>query len=128
MHEVRSILGALQYYSCFIPNFSQNSSDPFDILSNKSFYWHADLGKQLRFLLNYFQSDAVLKPFSSKLHSTIITDASLSGIGVILGQIVCHADSVKRNKITHKHIVRLLQFIGMLKDYTNMCLAQNSQL
>ena len=93
MHELRSILGALQYYSRqdktrqvalfikdkfsrFIPNSSQKASDLFDILSNKSFYWHADLEKQLRYLLNYFQSDAVLKPFSPKLHSIIITDAS----------------------------------------------------
>ena len=86
MHELRSILGALQYYSRFIPNFSQKASDLFDILSNKSFYWHAELEKQLRCLLNYLQSDALLKPFSPKLHSTIITDASPSGIGAILEQ------------------------------------------
>ena len=34
MHELRSILGALQYYSRFISNFTQKASDLFDILSN----------------------------------------------------------------------------------------------
>ena len=65
-------------------NFLQKASDLFDILSNKSFRRHDDLGKKLRCLLNYLQSDNTSKTFSPKLHSTIITDASPSGIGAIL--------------------------------------------
>ncbi|KER24566.1 hypothetical protein T265_07798 [Opisthorchis viverrini] len=86
LSELRSILGALQYYSRFIPNFSQKAYCLFELLSLKTFSWISEHEKTLRSLLNYLKSDAILKPFSAKDHSTVITDASPTGLGVILEQ------------------------------------------
>ena len=125
MHELRSILGALQYYSRFISNFSQKASDLFDILSYKSFYWHADLEKQLRCLLNYLQSDTVLRPFSPKLHSTIITDASPCGIGAISEQegrpVICVSCRLSKAEHsysqTHREALTVYRAVKRLHKY-----------
>ena len=84
--ELRSILGALQYYSRFISNFSEQASCLFELVSAKSFLWTDVHELTLRKLLKFLASDAILKPFSPKLHSTVITDASPYGIGGILEQ------------------------------------------
>ncbi|KAA3672993.1 uncharacterized protein DEA37_0004400 [Paragonimus westermani] len=42
--------------------------------------------KTFHTLLRHPQTTAVSKPFSTKDHSTLITDASPAGIGAVLGQ------------------------------------------
>lgn len=86
LQELRSILGALQYYSRFIPNFAHYASCLFDVVSANQFSWSPNHEATLRSLLSHLQTSAVLKPFSTKDHSTVITDASPTGIGAILEQ------------------------------------------
>ena len=84
--QLRSLLGALQYYSRFIPNFSKTANILFDLQNSKAFNWSPEHEKVLRFLLEFLRTDAILQPFSPKLHTSVITDASPTGIGAILEQ------------------------------------------
>jgi len=86
LHELRSLLGALQYYSRFIPNFAQRASTLFNLMSSDLFVWSSEHETTLRSLLAILKSDLVLKPFSPSDHSTVITDASPTGIGAVLEQ------------------------------------------
>ena len=86
LDELRSLMGSLQYYSRFIPNFAIKADCLFQLISSKTFLWTDIHENTLRSLLKYLSTSAVLRPFSSKLHSTIITDASPTGIGAILEQ------------------------------------------
>ena len=93
MHELRSLLGSVQYYSRFIPNFSQKAYCLFDLLSAKSFRWETKHETSLRHILNILQSETVLRTFSPNAKTTLITDASPFGLGAILEQngfpIIC---------------------------------------
>ena len=86
MTELRSLVGALQYYARFIPQFSDKASCLFEILSNDSFEWKLEHENCLRSLLEFLKSDAILKPFSPNLPSTLITDALPIGIGAVSEQ------------------------------------------
>ncbi|GAA50669.1 retrovirus-related Pol polyprotein from transposon 17.6 [Clonorchis sinensis] len=86
LQELRSLLAALQYYSRFIPNFAKHASCLFGVIVANQFSWSSNHEKMLRALLGYLQTSAVLKPFSTKHHSTAITDASSTGIGASFEQ------------------------------------------
>ncbi|CAH8641808.1 unnamed protein product [Schistosoma rodhaini] len=58
--ELRSLVGALQYYSRFIPNFSCRANCLFNILTSNLFKWGEEQESCLRSLLKFLQSDAVL--------------------------------------------------------------------
>ncbi|CAH8443864.1 unnamed protein product [Schistosoma haematobium] len=58
--ELHSPVGALQYYSRFIPNFSCRVNCLFNILTSNSFKWNEEQELCLRSLLKFLQSDAVL--------------------------------------------------------------------
>jgi transposase InsO family protein len=86
IHELRSVMGALQYYSKFIPNFA-SIADPLFILMNAVGYeWSSKHEQIFRGLLSMLNSDAVLRPFTPKLRPVLITDASPFGIGAVLEQ------------------------------------------
>ncbi|GAA55317.1 transposon Ty3-I gap-Pol polyprotein, partial [Clonorchis sinensis] len=123
LQELRSVLGALQYYSRFIPNFAKHASCLFDVLSANQFCWSSNHEKTLRVLLGYLQSSAVLKPFSAKHHSTIITDASPTGIGAILEQCgrPVNVDILRLNE---KHLL----YIGLSNGSISTFLDQTSPL
>ena len=84
--ELRSLVGALQYYSRFIPNFSVIASPLFSLVSANQFDWTDLHEKRLREILTFLRSNAILRPFSPSLKSVLITDASPEGIGAILEQ------------------------------------------
>ncbi|VDP70986.1 unnamed protein product [Schistosoma curassoni] len=84
--ELRSLVGALQYYSRFTPNFSCRSNCLFNILTSNSFKWSEEQESSLRSLLKFLQSDAVLRTYSPNVHSVLITDTSPVGIGAVLEQ------------------------------------------
>ncbi|GAA47290.1 transposon Ty3-I gap-Pol polyprotein [Clonorchis sinensis] len=88
LQELRSVLEELLRYSHFIPNFAKHASCLFDVIPANQFSWSSNCEKTLRALLGHLQISAVLKPFSIKHHSTIITDASHTGIRAILEQYV----------------------------------------
>ncbi|VDP73833.1 unnamed protein product [Schistosoma mattheei] len=91
--ELRSLVGALQYYFRFIPNFSCRANCLFNISTSNSFKWSEEQESCLRSLLKFLQSDAVLRTYSPNAHSVLITDASPVGIGGVLEQegrpIIC---------------------------------------
>ena len=63
------------------------------ILSENTFCWTSKQEQAFRDLLACISSNVVLKPFSPKIHSTLITDASPIGLGAVLEQegrpVVC---------------------------------------
>ncbi|MBM6549372.1 RNA-directed DNA polymerase [Streptococcus dysgalactiae subsp. equisimilis] len=93
IHELRSVMGALQYYSKFIPNFASVADPLFILLNSKDFAWTTTHEKVLRKLLSILTTDAILHPFNPKQRPVLITDASPSGIGAVLEQngypVVC---------------------------------------
>ena len=84
--ELNSLVGSLQYYSRFIPHFSNTMAPIFELLSSGSFHWSHTHEQILRSILNFLKTKAFLRSFSSKKHSTLITDASPTGIGAVLEQ------------------------------------------
>jgi hypothetical protein len=84
--ELKSTLGAIQYYSKFIPNFARRADPLFVLMSEGSFEWSSNHEVCLRSLYNHLKSNIILTPFSPNLPSTLITDASNIGIGAVLEQ------------------------------------------
>lgn len=72
VHVLRFILGALQYHSRLIPNFSQKANCLFEILSDMCFPWSSFHVKTLRGRLNFLQSDVVLTSLSPNDPSVVI--------------------------------------------------------
>ncbi|KAA3676550.1 uncharacterized protein DEA37_0011483, partial [Paragonimus westermani] len=56
LHELRSVLGALQYYSRFIPNFAQCATSLFEVLSINNFSWSTNHEKTFCTLLRLLQT------------------------------------------------------------------------
>ena len=117
IHELRSLVGALQYYSRFIPNFSSRASPLFLLLSSDNFVWSGVHERCLRDILSFLQSEAVLRPFSPRNSSVLITDASPEGIGAVLEQnghpVVCVSRRLTpAEQAMHKPIVKLWRYIG----------------
>ncbi|KAA3671015.1 uncharacterized protein DEA37_0002930, partial [Paragonimus westermani] len=86
LHELRSVLGALQYYSCFSPNFAQRATSFFVMSPISNFPWSAKDEKTFRTLLRHLQTTAVLFPFSVKDQPSVITDAPSTRTGAVLEQ------------------------------------------
>ncbi|VDO83008.1 unnamed protein product [Schistosoma margrebowiei] len=84
--ELCSLVGALQYYPRFIPNFSCRANCLFNILTSNSFKWSEEQESCSRNLIKSLQNDAVLRTYSPNVHSVLITDASPMGIGAVLEQ------------------------------------------
>ncbi|VDO98637.1 unnamed protein product [Schistosoma margrebowiei] len=79
-------MGALQYYSRFITNFSCRANCLLNILISSPSKWSEEQQSCLRSLPNFFQSGAVLRTYSPNAHSVLITDASPVGNGAVLEQ------------------------------------------
>ncbi len=80
MNQLRSVIGAIQYYSRFIPRFAERASSLFEIISSEEFTWTKEHEETLRSLIAFIASKAVLRPFSMKLRPTLITDVSYKGL------------------------------------------------
>ena len=85
---VKSLLGLTGFYKKFIPQYSQICSPLFSLLKkNNKFVWSEDCQKSLDKLKLALTSAPVLA-FPDMSSEMILTcDASLSGLGYILGQI-----------------------------------------
>ncbi len=84
--ELRSITSALQYYSGFVPYFAAKADCLFKLQTANSFKWELQHEQCLLSLLNFFATDAVVRPYSTNTQPTLITDASYLDLGVILEQ------------------------------------------
>ena len=86
IHELRSVMGALQYYAKFIPNFASIAHPLFNLLNSTTFKWLPVHEKILRGLISVLSTNSVLRSFNPNIHSVLITDASPTGIGAVLEQ------------------------------------------
>ena len=86
MSELRSVMGAIQYYARCIPNFADAASNLFDLLNQEEFNWTEAHEKSLKCVFSFLASKAVLRTYSPKELPVIITDASPIGIGAVLEQ------------------------------------------
>lgn len=93
--SLHSIISAIQYHSRFIPNFAAKADSLFKLQSQTKFYWTDEHEKCLRNLLAFLKTDAVVRPYSMKSKPTLITDASVKGLGAVLEQnghpVICIA-------------------------------------
>ncbi len=56
----------------------------FELQTANSFKWELHHNQCLRSLLNFLATDVVVRPYSTKIQPTLITDASYLGIGAFL--------------------------------------------
>ena len=123
--ELRSIMGAIQYYSRFVPNFAKYAVCLFDLHNADILCRSAEHEASLRQLLSFLNSDAVLRPFSAKLHSTVITDASPTGIAAVLEQeghpILCISRRLSKAESgyaqTHREALAVFWAVTRLHKY-----------
>ncbi len=82
--QLRSWLGALQYYSKFIPNFASSADVLFKLATAEKFEWKSEPEECLRKLLSFMEQKAKLQPFARNSPIRLITDASKRGLGADL--------------------------------------------
>ncbi|MDY6929942.1 MAG: RNase H-like domain-containing protein [Pseudomonadota bacterium] len=84
--QLRSVLGCLQYYSRFIPNFATKAQPLFVAQSAEEWTWSEECEICMRDLINTITKRPCLEPFSPTRPTTLVTDASEVGIGAVLEQ------------------------------------------
>jgi transposase InsO family protein len=84
--QLRSVVCAFQFYSRFVPNFSMIAEPLFQLQNQKDFVWSSRHDEAFSKLKALIASPPVLQPFSVRKHSTVVTDASETGIGAVLEQ------------------------------------------
>ncbi len=77
-HLTWTAIGAIQYYSRFIPGFAERASSVFQPISSEELTWTKEHEETLRSLIAFIASKAVLRAFSMKLRPSFITDAPYS--------------------------------------------------
>uniref|UniRef100_A0A5S6Q5I1 RNA-directed DNA polymerase n=1 Tax=Trichuris muris TaxID=70415 RepID=A0A5S6Q5I1_TRIMR len=87
VHELRSLLGLLSWYSKFIPNFS-TLAEPLRALTHagNTFTWSAEAQESVEKLKTLLLESSALSLFDPALPTTVTTDASDVGIGAVLTQ------------------------------------------
>ncbi|VDP90553.1 unnamed protein product [Echinostoma caproni] len=86
--HLRSVMGCLQYFSRFIPNFATRAQPLFRAQCSKAWEWPMECEDILRGLIRCGTDRPVLAPFSPSKPATLITDASDVGIGAVLEQVL----------------------------------------
>ena len=84
--HLRSVMGCLQYYSRFIPNFATRAQPLFRAQCADVWEWSKECEDVLRGLIRCVTDRPVLAPFSPSKPTILITDASDVGIGAVLEQ------------------------------------------
>ena len=84
--QLRSFLGFAQYYSKFVPVFSEIASKLFDQTKVDKLNWTKELDEAYNQLLNALVSSRVLRSFQINLPSVLVVDASQHAIGAVLEQ------------------------------------------
>ncbi|VDP89353.1 unnamed protein product [Echinostoma caproni] len=87
--HLRSVMGCLQYYSRFIPNFATRAQPLFCAQCSDAWEWSVECEDILRGLIRCVTDWLVLAPFSPSKPTTLIIDASDVGIGAVLEQEGC---------------------------------------
>ena len=94
VHELKSFLGLINYYSKFVRNFSTMLSPLYALLS-KNVLWHWGAKEQAAFqnAKDAMSSDRILIHFDPQKPIVLICDASPVGIGAVLSHVV---DGIER--------------------------------
>ena len=83
--QLRSFLGFAQYYSKFVPNFSNLTITLYDLLS-KDFTWTAEADKAYKSVIKALTDSIILTSFQLGAPTDLIVDASQYAIGAMLEQ------------------------------------------
>ncbi|VDP93456.1 unnamed protein product [Echinostoma caproni] len=94
--HLRSVMGCLQYYSRFIPNFATRAQPLFRAQCSDAWDWSVECEDILRGLIHCVTDRLVLAPFSPSKPTTSTTDASDVRIGAELEQIGYPAICISR--------------------------------
>ena len=87
--EVRSLLGVCNFYRKFIPNFSEMVAPLTELIKKKSpikIIWSQECEMALNRIKVAFSGQPILRLPDIKKRFVVLTDASLVGLGGILGQ------------------------------------------
>ena len=102
MSSLRSWFGVVQFSSRFIPNFTQLLSPLFGIISSQQFKWEQQHEDILRRTLKFLNTQAFLRPFSSKYKPVLTTDASPVSIAAVLEQngqpVICISRGLSKSE------------------------------
>ena len=85
--ELKSLLGALGYYSRFIEHFSDKTAILRDALLAEHFEWTTVLSQALRSVMSEISASKGLAFFNPSLRTIVTSDASDIGCGAILSQV-----------------------------------------
>ena len=93
--EIKSLLGMTQYVSRFIPNYASITA-PLRTLThqNVTWKWQTEQENALKNLQHKLTSDRVMAYFDQSKPTTVIVDASPSGLGALLtqdGRVILYA-------------------------------------
>ena len=83
---LRSVMGCLQYYSRFIPQFTTLASPLYDLQSTDEWAWSAEHEEALKRIKLLISQEASLRLYVPGKPTTLVTDASEYGIGGVLEQ------------------------------------------
>ncbi|MBM6549447.1 RNase H-like domain-containing protein, partial [Streptococcus dysgalactiae] len=95
-HQLRSIMGYLQYYSRFIPNFATKAHPLFAAQSSAKWEWNDCCEQTLRDIIRMITDRPLLASFPPSKRTTLVTDASDVGIGAVLEQDGCPIVCISR--------------------------------
>jgi len=84
--QLRSFLGFAQYYSKFVPNFSDVAFKLFDQAKMDELNWTNDMDEAYNTLMDALLNSRVLRSFQLGLPSVLVVDASQHSIGAVLEQ------------------------------------------
>ena len=84
--ELRSLLGFLQFYSRFVPGFSDLAHPLFELMEHKEFKWTPEAQKSHSILIKCILQGNVLKSFEVGAPSELTVDASEYALGAVLEQ------------------------------------------
>ena len=87
VNEMKSLLGMTQYVSRFIPNCASNTA-PLRTLTDQNvpWNWQSEQENALKKLQHELTSDHVMASFDASKPTTVIVDASPSGLEALLTQ------------------------------------------
>lgn len=130
LHEVRRILGMLNYYRRFVPNFAVLAT-PLSNLTRKQtpFRWEEAEEAAFNALVGALSENALLAHFNTTDDIMLKTDASLAGVGAILMQkqndewriVCCHSrklnDAERNYGITDLEALAVVDAMQKFRPY-----------
>ena len=121
VHQVRSFLGMVGYYLCFILDFSKISKPITELLKNHvKFVWSPECEKAFQTLKKLSTTAPVLAQPDIEKSFDVYYDASSNGIGCVLmqeGRVIAYASGQLKRHEEHypTHDLELATIVHALK-------------